>query len=150
MRKQVKIILPENIEKLGKKWEIKGIKPGFYRNCPWLKEKVWLYNPQNCQRMEKRKQQEKSAVLLKEKKAQEIYQKINNLQLKFILKRDNNDKVFGSVRAEDILDNLKQQGFQLEKKQLLDLVPLTSLGDNWLKVKLSENLIAQVKIIITC
>jgi len=80
--------------------------------------------------MEERKQQEKAAALLKEEKAQEIYQKINNLQIKFTLKRDNNDKVFGSIRAENILDNLKQQGFQLEKKQLLDFVPLSDLGSN--------------------
>ena len=148
MRKQVKVILPENIEKLGKKWEIKGVKPGFYRNCSWLREKVWLYNPQNCQRMEKRKKQEKTAALLKEEKAQEVYQKINNLQLEFTLKKDNNNKVFGSIRAEDILNDLKQQGFQLEKKQLLDFAPLNNLGDDWLKIKLSENLTARVKIII--
>lgn len=40
MSKQVKIILPENIEKLGKKWDIKGVKAGFYHNCTWLREKV--------------------------------------------------------------------------------------------------------------
>jgi ribosomal protein L9 len=51
------------------------------------------------------------------------------LQLEFSLRRDD-DKIFGSIRAEDILNDLKQRGFQLEKKQLLDLVPLTSLGDN--------------------
>ena len=99
--------------------------------------------------MEESKQQEQAAALLKEEKAQEIYQKINNLQLKFTLKKGNNDKVFGSVRVEDVLDNLKQQDLQLEKKQLLDFMPLTSLGDNLLKIKLSEKLIAQIKITIT-
>lgn len=99
--------------------------------------------------MEEKKQQEQAAALLKEEKAQEIYQKINNLQLKFTLKKGNNDKVFGSIRAEDILDNLKRQNFQLEKKQLLDFVPLANLGDNLLKLKLSEKLTAQIRITIT-
>jgi ribosomal protein L9 len=43
---------------------------------------------------------------------------------------------------------MKNLSFHLEKKQLLDFVPLSDLGDNWLKIKLSENLTAQVKIII--
>ena len=43
---------------------------------------------------------------------------------------------------------MKNLGFQLEKKQLLDFAPLHNLGDNCLEIKLSENLTAQVKIII--
>jgi len=99
--------------------------------------------------MERRKQQEYAAALLREEKTKELYEKINNLQLNFTLKKDNNDKVFGSVRAEDVLGSLKQQGFPLEKKQLLDFVPLTSLGDNLLKIKLSKGLTAQIKVTIT-
>lgn len=81
--------------------------------------------------MEKLKQQEQAAALLKAEKAQEIYQKINNnLQFKFTLRKDKHDKVLGSVRLEDILDELKIAGFPLKKKQLLDFTPLTNLGDN--------------------
>ena len=148
MSKQLEVILTEDIRNLGKKWEVKKIKAGFYRNHPRLRKRVWLYNQQNCQKMEKRKQQDHAAALLKEEKAKELYEKINNLSLSFTLKKDKNDKVFGSIRAEDILKEMKNLGFHLEKKQLLDFTPLNNLGDNWLKIKLSENLTAQVKIII--
>ncbi|KLL03452.1 MAG: 50S ribosomal protein L9 [Mycoplasmataceae bacterium CE_OT135] len=148
MKKQLEVILVEDIKNLGKKWEIKKVKTGFYRNHPHLKERVWLCDPQNCRRMEKRKQQEHAAALLREEKAKEIYEKINNLALSFTLKKDKNDKIFGSIRAEDILKEMKNRDFHLEKNQLLDFVHFNSLGDNWLKVKLSENLIAQVKITI--
>jgi large subunit ribosomal protein L9 len=154
MGKQLEVILTEDIKGLGKKWEVKKVNWGFYYNYlkDELKDKVWLNNEQNSKEMEKRKQQEHAAALLREEKAKELYEKINNLQLNFTLKKDHkdgNDKVFGSVRAEDILGSLKQQGFSLEKKQLLDFVPLTSLGDNLLKIKLSKDLTAQVKVTIT-
>lgn len=154
MGKQLEVILTEDIKGLGKKWEVKKVNWGFYYNYlkDELKDKVWLNNEQNSKEIEKRKQQEHAAALLREEKAKEIYEKINNLQLNFTLKKDNkdeNDKVFGSVRAEDILGSLKQQGFSLEKKQLLDFVPLTSLGDNLLKIKLSKGLTAQVKVTVT-
>ena len=80
--------------------------------------------------MEKKKQQEQVALLLKEEKAKELYEKINNQQFTFTLKKDKNDKIFGSIRTEDIVKEMKNQGFHLEKNQLLDFVPLTNLGDN--------------------
>lgn len=145
MRKLVEVILAENTE-LGKKWEIKKIKPGFYRNHLSSKENIWLYNQQNWQRMERMKKQERALALLKEEKAKELYEKINNLDLFFSLKKDKNGKVFGSIRAEDILKEMKNLGFLLKEKQLIEFSSLTNLGDNWVKIKLSENLIAQVKI----
>jgi ribosomal protein L9 len=80
--------------------------------------------------MEKRKQQDHAAALLKEEKAKELYEKINNLSLSFALKKGKNDKVFGSIRAEDVIKEMKNLSFHLEKKQLLDFVPLSDLGDN--------------------
>ena len=80
--------------------------------------------------MEKQKQQDHAAALLKEEKAKELYEKINNLSLSFTLKKDKNDKVFGSIRAEDVIKEMKNLNFYLEKKQLLDFVPLSDLGDN--------------------
>lgn len=151
MGKKLGIILMEDIKGLGKKWEIKAVSFGHYYHYlkDELKDKILLHNEQNSKEIEKRKQQEHGAVLLQEEKAKELYEKINNLQLNFILKKDNNDKISGSIRAEDILDSLKQQGFQLEKKQLLDFTSLTDLGDSLLKIKISKVLVAQIKITIT-
>lgn len=148
MNKRVKVIFTGEIGSF-KKWDIKEIPLGFFRNHPLIKEKVWLYNEENYQAMEKTKEQEKTTALLKEVENKKIYQAINNQQFLFTLKKGENDQSFGSVRAEDILDKVKKLGFQLEKKQLLDFAPLTSLGDNWVRIRLSENLLAQIKITIT-
>ena len=150
MGKQLEVILTEDIKGLGKKWEVKKVKFGHYHYYlkDELRDKIWLNNEQNSKEMEKRKQQEHANSLLREEKAKELYEKINNLQFNFTLKKDNNDRVFGSIRIEDVLDSLKQQGFHLEKNQFLDFVPLTNLGDNLLKIKLSKDVTAQIKIII--
>ena len=99
--------------------------------------------------MEKVKEQEKAAVLLKEAENKKIHQAINNQQFFFTLKKGENNQIFGSVRTEDILTEIKKLGFQLEKKQLLDFTPLNSSGDSLVKIRLSENLLAQIKITIT-
>src|SRR4051812_25818130 len=105
MGKQLEVILAEDIKGLGKKWEVKKVKFGHYYHYlkEELRDKVWLNNEQNFQEMEKRKQQEHANALLREEKAKELYEKINNLQFNFTLKKDNNGRVFGSIRIEDVL-----------------------------------------------
>jgi ribosomal protein L9 len=80
--------------------------------------------------MEKAKEQEKAAVLLKEAENKKIHQAINNQQFFFTLKKGENNQIFGSVRAEDFLNEVKKLGFPFEKKQLLDFTSLSNLGDN--------------------
>ena len=99
--------------------------------------------------MEKQKEQEKVASLLKEAENKKIHKAINNQHFFFTLKKGENDQIFGSIRVEDILSEVKKLGFQLEKKQLLGFAPLNSLGDSEVKIRLGENLIAQVKVTIT-
>ena len=142
----MEVILTEDIDNLGKKWDIKKVRFGFYR---YIKEKVWLCNKENLQVREKAQEQEKATKLLKEEENKKIHKAINNQQFFFTLKKGENDQIFGSVRAEDILNEVKKLGFQLEKKQLLDFVPLAEAGDSWVKIRLSENLLAQIKITIT-
>jgi len=146
MNKKLEVILTENIDNLGQKWDIKKVPLGFYR---FIKQKVWLCNAENYKAMEKQKEQEKAASLLKEAENKKIHKVINNQHFFFTLKKGENDQIFGSIRVEDILSEVKKLGFQLEKKQLLDFAPLNSLGDSEVKIRLGENLIAQVKVTIT-
>jgi len=86
--------------------------------------------------------------LLLEEKAREIYEKINDFVLNFTLKKDEKGEPFGSVGFKEILQELEKSGFRLEKSQLLEFHPLNKLGENILRVKLSNNIIANLKIIV--
>jgi len=83
-----------------------------------------------------------------EEKAQKIYDKINNTTFSFTLKKDGKGEPFGSVGFKEILTELEKMDFHCQKSQLLDSYPLNKLGENIIKVKLSNKLIANLKIII--
>jgi len=91
---------------------------------------------------------EEQKNLLLEEKAHEIYKIINNFTINFTLKKDEKGEPFGSVGFKEILQELEKSGFLLEKSQLLEFHPLNKLGENILRVKLSNNVIATLKIII--
>jgi ribosomal protein L9 len=98
--------------------------------------------------LEKQKIKKIQEDLILEEKVQKIYDKINNSVFSFTLKKDERSEPFGSVGFKEILAELEKMDFLCQKNQLLDFSPLNKLGENIIKVKLSNKLIANLKIVI--
>jgi ribosomal protein L9 len=96
--------------------------------------------------LENQKKQEEQANLLLEEQAKNLYDKIHNFSLSFALKKDDKGQPFGSVGFKEILDELAKSAFVFEKNQLLNFHPLNKLGENIVKLKLSNRVIADLKI----
>ncbi|CAG8658636.1 5312_t:CDS:2, partial [Ambispora gerdemannii] len=82
---------------------------------PYMIEAVLLANEKNLAWLTKQKKKEGEKNLLLAAQAQTIYQKINNFTLAFTLKKDENNKPFGSVGFKEILTELEKIGFPCEK-----------------------------------
>lgn len=147
MKKTEKVILLNN--KLGTKFTITELKRGFVLNYLLPRNEVMLYNQNNFSWIEKQKTQEEQKKILLAEKAREIYQKINNFTLNFTLKKNEKGEPLGSVGFKEILQELEKSDFHFEKSQLIEFHPLHKLGENILLVKLSSELNANLKIIIT-
>jgi len=145
MKKWEKIIILD--EKLGKKFEVKELRRGFV-NFLLPQSKVLIYNKKNLFLIEKQKWIQENNKKVLEEKARELYQKINGLTFNFSLKKDEKGEVFGSVGIKEVLQELEKSGFLLEKSQLLEFHSLNKLGENLVRVKLSSEIIANLKIII--
>ena len=147
MKKREKVILLHD-NKMGKKYEIKEVRRGFATNYLLPKKEVLLVNEKNLSWLEKQQAQQAHADLILEEDAQKIYDKINNLALPFTLKKDDKGVPFGSVGFKEILSELEKTGFSGQKSQLLEFHPLNKLGENIVKVKLSNRLTANLKVMI--
>jgi len=145
MKKWEKIIILD--EKLGKKFEVKELRRGFV-NFLLPQSKVLIYNKKNLFWIEKQKWIQENNKKVLEEKARELYQKINGLTFNFSLKKDEKGEVFGSVGIKEVLQELEKSGFLLKKSQLLEFHSLNKLGENLVRVKLSSEIIANLKIII--
>lgn len=147
MSKHEKVIFLRKT-KWGEKYEVKELPRGFVLNYLLPQKEVAFHNEKNLAWVEKQKAQEEQKNLLLTAQAQELHQKINNFTLKFTLNKDEKGQPFGSVGSKEILTELSATGFDLNKSQLIDFQPLHQLGENLVKVKISGELVAQIKIII--
>ena len=147
MKKTEKLIFL-NKNQWGEKYEIKELRRGFAAHL-LLRKEVLLANERNCAWLEGKKAKKIQADLMLEERAQKIYDKINNTTLFFTLKKNEEGKPLGSIRFKEISKELVEKlDFHCQEGQLTDFHPLNKLGENIIKIKLSNSLTANLKIII--
>ena len=64
------------------------------------------------------------------------------------VKRGEKEQLFEAVTAQKIVEKLKEQGFEIKKTQILLKEPIKEIGEFPVKIQLSHNLEAEIKIII--
>ena len=70
-------------------------------------------------------------------------------KFKFKVKTGTGDRVFGSVSTKSIAEELKKQGFDIDKKKIKLDSPLTSLGFHNVQIELHKEVVAQIKVELT-
>ncbi|PKN74202.1 MAG: 50S ribosomal protein L9 [Candidatus Cloacimonetes bacterium HGW-Cloacimonetes-2] len=144
----MKVILLENIEKVGSKGELINVKRGFARNYLIPRNYAIYATPQN---MKKLSAIQANLAAEEEKRVAELKnlaEKLNSLSLVFARKVDENEHMFGSVSENDIINELKAQGFDLNRAQILMEKHIKELGEISVPVKLHKDITASLKITV--
>jgi large subunit ribosomal protein L9 len=142
----MKIILRQDVEHLGDAWEIVKVKPGYARNYLIPKGMALVATKENMGRFEK------ELVLLNKKKDQEkrkfeeLAKVLENVSCTITVQVGEEDKMFGSVTAQDVADSLKEQGHEVDKRKIVLPDPIKSLGIYSVPIKLGMEVEATVKV----
>jgi large subunit ribosomal protein L9 len=141
-----KLLLLNDVDDLGKKGEIVEVKAGYARNY-LLPQKKALFADAHTLRMQQKLQEEraKQAVVDREE-AEKMKEQLANVVLSIHVKVDPEGKMYGSVSQADILDLLKQQGFNLEKKHIPLRKHIKETGIMDLPLRLKEGVEACIKL----
>ena len=143
----MKIILLENVRKVGSIGDIIDVKRGFARNYLISSKKALYASKENINKVEKIKNDLDKKDQEKKKNAKNIYEKINKKEY-FVKKLSTeNNELYGSVKPTEIsklileLDKIeiKPSMIQLEKE-------IKSLGVFNVKVNLHSNVQAEISI----
>ena len=132
----MKIILLKSYDSLGNVGDIINVKPGYARNFLFPNEIATTATDKNIKKLDSfLKSQE-----LKEAKNRInmdlLFKELNKLTLKFSLQSSDDDKLFGSVTSQMIIDELSSQGFNIDKKELLVEDSIKVLGNHFVYVEL--------------
>ncbi len=144
----MKVILLEDIENLGKKYEVKDVKPGHARNFLIPKNLVKLGTKPNLKWLKEQKAMMEKAAEEDLKKSQQVASHIDGLEVTMAVKVGPEGQLFESINAVKISEKLKEMGFEVKKSQINLPEPIKELGEFPVKVNLEHNLESEVNIIV--
>ena len=142
----MKVILKEDIPKLGTMGETVKVAPGYGRNYLIPQGKAVLATSKNFKELEHQRQLILRKAELIRKDAESFAEKFRGLTLTLTRKVVGEDKIYGSVSVGDISRALEEAGVEIERKMIKLTEPIKSVGEFQVPVKVHANVTAEVTV----
>ena len=142
----MEVILRHAVENLGKPGDVVKVKNGYARNYLLPHNLAYEATPGNLKRIQQERERLEAAENTRRGSAQEVATKLEQVSLTFSARVGDEGKLFGSVTAADIAQQLEQQGFRIEKRQVDLHEPIKSLGVYRVPVRLHADVKPEIRV----
>lgn len=142
----MKVIFRQDVKGVGKKDDIKEVKDGYAINFLIKKNLAVVANQENLTKLKKEQSQRKEEYNNAKQEAIEEKKKLEKLTLTFKVKTGEGDRVFGSISQKQIKEELKANGFNIEKNQIKLQDSLAYLGFHKVEIELHKEVNAIIKV----
>ena len=146
----MKVILLENLRRIGSIGDIIDVKRGFARNFLISNKKALYASKENIKEVEKIKSDLGKKDLEKKKNAKEMYETINNKNFSIKKLSTENKELYGSVKPTEISKIIHEENKLDIKPSMIQLVnEIKSLGTFKVKINLHSEVQAEINIKVT-
>ncbi|MCX6720434.1 MAG: 50S ribosomal protein L9 [Candidatus Staskawiczbacteria bacterium] len=145
----MKVILLQDVEGLGKKYEVKEVKNGHARNLLLPEKKARAATKEALKWLADQKGVIEKEVEEDLKKAQELASQLDGLEVGITVKVGDEGQLFESINSQKIVEKLKEMGFEVKKSQVKLESPIKETGEFAVSINLDHNLEAEVKVVIS-
>ena len=144
----MRIILLKDIEKLGRKNDVKEVKDGYARNFLIPQGLAKIATKQALKMLENQKKIEEKRAEKELEKIQKLITMIDGQEIIIAVKIGEKGQLFESITVQKISEKLKELGFEIKKSQIEITESIKELGEFPVKIKFEHNLEAEIKVII--
>lgn len=143
----MKVILLDNIKGVGKKDEVINASDGYARNYLFPRKLAVEANTENMSKLKARNNSKEYKKDLEKQEALKICEKLKGILLKIKVKSGENGKIFGSITAKEISEELKKQyKIEIDKKKIELEESIKTLGIAEIKIRLYEGIYGKLRI----
>ena len=143
----MKVILLENLKKIGTIGEIISVKRGFARNYLIANQKALYASKENIKQVEKIKYELSKKDLEKKKNAKQIMEKINNKVFSVRKLVTENKELYGSIKPTEISKLIFEKlNIEVKPSLIQPLKEIKSIGTFKVNVDLHSDVQAELKI----
>jgi len=144
----MKVIMLENIEKMGNKGEVVNVKRGYARNYLIPRAYAIYATPANMKKLGTIQEELKAAEEKKIGELKNLAEKIASIKLSFVRKVDEHGSMFGSVSENDIVTALQEQGVEIHRSNVRMEHHIKELGEHSLPIRLHKEVSADLNFVV--
>ena len=143
----MKVILTQDVAKLGKKGDVLEVAEGYARNYLLPRGLAGEASKGKMNDLERQKNFEEEKKLKIKQKSEQLAEKINNMTVKIFAKVGDSGKLFGAVGNNDIAKALADQhNIDVDKKKIVLKDTIKTLGEYKVTLKIHPSVQAEIKV----
>ncbi len=144
----MKVLLIKDVYKLGRAGDVKRVADGYGRNYLIPQGLALLATPGALKQAEHIRESADTRRAILNQEMSGIAKMLSDLTLTFAAKAGETDKLYGSITSQMIVDAIQEKlGVELNRRQI-DLEPIRTLGVHTVSVRLTMDLIPEIKVFV--
>jgi large subunit ribosomal protein L9 len=142
----MKIILLDDVVKVGRRGEVRDVSDGYARNYLIPKKLALSATAGNLKNLDHIKTQQDAKAGRIKGDAEALRARIEALVYEEKRQASEEGKLFGSVTSQDIADFLGRQGVKIDRRRITLDEPIKGLGETSVTIRLHQDVTAQLKV----
>ncbi len=142
----MKIILREDVEKLGKAGEVVKVKDGFGRNYLIPQNLAVLANVRNMKALDHDRRTIEMRTKKTLKAAEATAAALSAVSLTIPAKAGEEGKLFGAITSRDIAEALAKAGLTIDRKAIQLADPIKQVGDYKVKIRVAADVLPEISV----
>lgn len=135
----MKVVLIQDIKNIGKKGDIKEVSDGYARNFLLPRNLVLAATESAVKQALEVKSKQLEAEKINQEKTKELAKIIAGKKIT-IKAKEKKGKLFGSITAKNIAQELKKENVEISEKSIVLESPLKEIGEYEIKIRLDQGI----------
>jgi large subunit ribosomal protein L9 len=144
----MKVLLIKDVYKLGRAGEVKRVAGGYGRNYLIPQGLAMLATPGALRQTERILVKAEVHRTAQNEELKGLAEQINGLTLTFSTRAGETGKLYGSITTQAVAEAIQEKTHYEIRRQQVDMQPIRTLGEHNARIRLTIDLIPEVKVII--
>lgn len=144
----MKVILLQDVAKIGKQGDIVNVKDGYARNFLIPRGLAVVADEGNLKRLKHEQGVAASKQERERQEAEELKERLESMTVTLKVKTGEKGRLFGSITSADIAEAAEKQGITIDRRKIELPEPIKTLGNYVVTVRVYPGITAQLKIAV--
>lgn len=140
----MKVILLENIKKLGRAGEIIDVKKGYAENYLFRRNLAVEATPEHIHTVESQRKAREHDERRRLAEAERISQDLSGRHFKLTAKAGSQGRLYGTITSQNIADMLAAEGYEADKRDIALLEPVKTVGTYEAEIRLHPSVVTTI------